>query len=71
MSSLEERAAEYDKKFNWDAAHELKKLVVSTRDGGVRTGVTNNTVQDLIEVIDSYLADGYTCEDLIIEGITE
>lgn len=45
-------------------------LVVSTCDGAVRTGVTERTVAGLNEVIAGYIADGYTYEELVIEGVT-
>lgn len=49
----------------------MSNLVVSTRDGKVRTGVTENTVEELAEIIEGYLVDGYAITDLVIEGVTE
>lgn len=45
--------------------------VVSTRDLKVRTGCTENTVDDLYQTIQNYLADGYSLDELVIEGVTE
>lgn len=46
------------------------QLIMSTRDGSVRTSLVNNTMSDLLEVLEGYAADGYQIDDLIIEGIT-
>lgn len=47
-----------------------ERLVVATADSSVRTWTGGDTVADLLETINGYLADGYRPEELIIEGIT-
>lgn len=47
-----------------------ERLVVATADHSVRTWTGGDTVADLLETINGYLADGYTPEELIIEGVT-
>ncbi|MDF2506310.1 MAG: hypothetical protein K0Q52_169 [Microbacterium sp.] len=48
-----------------------ERIVVSAPADGVRTWIGGNTVADLLDTIHGYIADGYTSQDLIIEGITQ
>lgn len=52
-----------------DRAQRNNRLVVTSADGA-RTAA-ENTVADLLQVINAYLDDGYTAEELIIEGVTQ
>jgi hypothetical protein len=45
-------------------------LVVSNRDRTVRTG-TAASVADLYHTINSYIEDGYSLDELVIEGVAE
>lgn len=46
-----------------------ERLVVASRSGG-RTWVGGESVADLHQTIEGFLADGYALEDLILEGLT-
>ncbi|MBT2484796.1 MULTISPECIES: hypothetical protein [unclassified Microbacterium] len=47
-----------------------ERLVVSSASGDVRTWIGGDTVADLLETVNGYLADGYKPEELVIEGLT-
>ena len=46
-----------------------ERIVVASKDGA-RTWTGGDTLADLLDTINGYLADGYAPEDLRIEGIT-
>lgn len=47
-----------------------ERIVVASADGARRTLIGGDTVADLLNTINGYLADGYEPEELIIEGVT-